>query len=269
MAELPGAGARASRSALPSAGDRGGLPCWLPMPPPPSKPHASALRAPREDVGERPAGGTVGPLLPLRSTISHPLPQHGALHSVQKPVTYLQPTADGPAQGPPAPTGASQPCPGPRAAGGTGRRAPEAELRLGALLPDSRGPPSLCCLCSTQAHSRTHSCTHVHRHTHTFTHPHIVTCTCPLIPICTHTQNTQLHTHAHSHPHTNTHAFSRLHSSSIHTHTCSHLYACTHSCTHTHALVRTRTYPHTHTLTGHSSCLMEPRAGYTSLEMNG
>lgn len=45
MAELPGAGARASRPACPSAGDRGSLPCWLPMPLP-SKSHASLLREP-------------------------------------------------------------------------------------------------------------------------------------------------------------------------------------------------------------------------------
>ena len=94
-------------------------------PPHPVSPTPLCPESPQGRHGERPAGGTVGPLLPLSSTITHPPPQRGALHSVQKPVTYLQPAADGPAQGPPAPTGASQPCPGPRAAGGTGRRAPE------------------------------------------------------------------------------------------------------------------------------------------------
>ena len=212
----------------------------------------------------------MGPLLPLRSTISHPPPQCGALHLVQKPVTYLQPAADGPAQDLPVPTGASQPCPGPWAAGGTGRRALEAELRLGALPPDSLGPPSLCCLCSTQhthAHTVVHTCTdtliHPHIHTYSYMHmpadtymltdtEHTITPTCTLTPsykyTCILTPAQLKHTH---------------------THMLTHTYACTHSCTHTHALARTRMYPHARTLTGHSSCPMEPRAGYSSLEMNG
>ena len=47
MAELPGVGAWASRSALPSAGDRGSLPCWLPM----LLPSKSNASLPQEPTG--------------------------------------------------------------------------------------------------------------------------------------------------------------------------------------------------------------------------
>ena len=47
---------------------------------------------------------------------------------------------------------------------------PGAELRLGALPPDSLGPPSLCCLCSTQ---HTHANIVVHTCTDTLIHPHM------------------------------------------------------------------------------------------------
>lgn len=187
----------------------------------------------------------MGLLLPLRSTISHPPPQRRALHSVQKPVTYLQPTADGPARGPPAPTGASQPRPGPRAAGGTGRRAPEAELRLGGF---PRPPWDPLPFAASKAHMHTHAHTVVHTridtlihsHIHTYNYSHMLADTY----MHTHTQYTQLHTHAHSHPHTDTRAFSRLHISSTHIH--AHTYMHAHTLAHTLMPSCTLTRAHTH-----------------------
>lgn len=58
---------------------------------------------PRKDMGEAAlGGGVVNALLPLRSIIlTHPNPQHKSC-TIQKSVTYLQPTPDGPALHQPA-----------------------------------------------------------------------------------------------------------------------------------------------------------------------
>ena len=73
--------------------------------------------------------------------------------------------------GPLAPTGASQPRPGPRAAGGTGRRAPEAELRLGGFLWTPWDPLPFAAS-KAHMHTHAHSCTHSYTHTSTQLHAH-------------------------------------------------------------------------------------------------
>lgn len=122
---------------------------------------------------------------------------------------------------------------------------PRGRAAAGALPPDSLGSPSLCCLCSTHAHSRTHSCAHAHGHTHSCTHPHTQ-------PADTSTHTYTEHTITHTRTltpsykyacilmpaqlkHTHTHMLTPICMHTLlHTHSCPRVYSHVPTCMHTH-----------------------------------
>ena len=234
MAELPDAGAQASRSALPSARDRGGLPCWLPVSSPTHRPVSPMPLCPDSPQGgPRGAPGWRHRGAPTASQKHHLLTPPSPARSL----AFSSETCDLPT------TLGRWACPGPvgahRSLTATPRstgfwrdwqEGPGGRDEAGGLPPDSLGPLSLV---ASAAHMHTHAHTVVHTRIDTLIHSHI---------------HTQLHTHAHSHPHTDTHAFSRLHISS--THIRAHTYMQAHTLAHTltPSCILTRAHTHAHSL---------------------
>lgn len=231
MAKLPDVGAQASRSTLPSARDRGGLPCWLPVSSPTHCPVSPMPLCP-----ESPQGGPRGaPGWRHRGAPTASQKHHLPPPSPARSLAFSSETCDLPT------TLGRWACPGPvgahRSLTATPRstgfwrdwqEGPGGRAEAGGLPPDSLGPPSLvasaahmhshahtavhmCTDTLIHSHIHTHNYTHMHTHTLTQTHMHSHACTSQahtyvLTPICTHTL-----LHTHSRPRAHSHVPTRMH----------------------------------------------------------
>lgn len=251
MAKLPDG--RSPGPAVPPSLCQGQAACLAGCPCPPTHRPVSPMplcpKSPRGGPrGERPAGGTEGsPTLPLRSTISHPVPSANLAFSSE---TCDLPTTLGEWACPGAGR-ATEPHRHARSTGfwrdwqeGEGPGGQETEA---GGFPGFPGTPFPCCLCSTHAFSRTHSCAHVHR-THSYTH-------------------TSTHTITHAHTLTQTHMHSHFCISS--THIRAHTYICAHTLLHTHSRPRAHSHVPTRMHTHWTQSLSDESPGlFTGLEMN-